>query len=97
MKKLTLTLLAAILSICCQAAYPNFDLIKKKLGARESSNKYYEINQLGYIGKYQFGELAFKDVGSPSYQYFKNNIKEFTPVAELKKNVNELENVYTPG
>jgi len=34
-----------------------------KLAFRESSNNWKSINRLGYIGKYQFGPIAFKDVG----------------------------------
>lgn len=35
----------------------------KDIAERESSGNYKEINTLGYIGKYQFGKLALKDVG----------------------------------
>jgi hypothetical protein len=35
----------------------------KDIAQRESSGNYKEINTLGYIGKYQFGKLALKDVG----------------------------------
>jgi hypothetical protein len=33
------------------------------LGARESSNDYKSVNQLGYLGKYQMGKLALIDAG----------------------------------
>ena len=33
------------------------------LGERESSGDYGVVNTLGYLGKYQFGELALIDVG----------------------------------
>ena len=33
------------------------------LGFQESSSDYTKVNQLGYIGKYQFGEGALIDVG----------------------------------
>lgn len=35
----------------------------EKLGNRESSGKYTEENDLGYLGKYQFGKLALQDAG----------------------------------
>lgn len=37
--------------------------IMAQLGFRESSNNYSAINQLGYIGKYQFGAAALTDRG----------------------------------
>lgn len=39
------------------------DALKKALGQRESSNNYGAVNQLGYVGKYQFGAAALKDLG----------------------------------
>jgi len=33
------------------------------LGARESSNDYKSVNQIGYLGKYQMGKLALIDAG----------------------------------
>lgn len=33
------------------------------LGARESSNNYQAVNQLGYLGKYQMGGMALQDIG----------------------------------
>lgn len=33
------------------------------LGQRESSNNYEAVNRLGYLGKYQFGDLALQDLG----------------------------------
>lgn len=33
------------------------------LGERESNNDYEAVNQLGYLGKYQFGGAALKDLG----------------------------------
>jgi hypothetical protein len=33
------------------------------LGRRESSLNYDAVNSLGYLGKYQFGKLALKDIG----------------------------------
>lgn len=43
------------------------------IGFRESSNNYDTINELGYIGRYQFGTLALTDIGiSPSeYENFR--------------------------
>lgn len=41
------------------------------LGQRESSNNPDTFNTLGYIGKYQFGKLALKDVGLGHVSYEK--------------------------
>ena len=41
------------------------------LGQRESSNNPDTFNTLGYIGKYQFGKLALKDVGLDHVSYEK--------------------------
>lgn len=37
--------------------------LSEKLGQRESSNNYKAENRLGYIGKYQFGNMALQDLG----------------------------------
>lgn len=37
--------------------------IMAQLGFRESSNNYSAVNQLGYLGKYQFGTAALEDRG----------------------------------
>ncbi len=40
----------------------NYDAFLDALGARESGGNYAAVNSLGYLGKYQFGELALIDV-----------------------------------
>jgi Ca2+-binding RTX toxin-like protein len=37
------------------------------LGQRESGGNYAAVNGLGYLGKYQFGELALRDLGYYTY------------------------------
>jgi len=41
----------------------DFDAFLKALSLRESAGEYRAINSLGYIGAYQFGELALIDLG----------------------------------
>ncbi|BBI90697.1 baseplate hub subunit and tail lysozyme [Tenacibaculum phage PTm1] len=44
------------------------------VGYRESSNNYKAENQYGYIGKYQFGKSALRELGIKcSKEEFKNN------------------------
>jgi len=40
-----------------------FDAFKHRLGFRESGNNPHAVNPLGYIGEWQFGAAALKDVG----------------------------------
>jgi hypothetical protein len=42
---------------------------KEALGNRESSGKYDAVNQLGYLGKYQFGGMALRDLGYQDKDY----------------------------
>jgi hypothetical protein len=42
---------------------PDFNRIKEIIGMKESSGDYEAINSLSYIGKYQFGYLALRDIG----------------------------------
>ena len=44
-------------------SYKNHKSFLNKLAYRESSNNWKSVNSIGYIGKYQFGPIAFKDVG----------------------------------
>jgi len=39
------------------------DALKDALGQRESSDNYSAVNQFNYVGKYQFGAAALKDMG----------------------------------
>lgn len=41
----------------------SYDAFLEALGERESGGNYAAVNQFGYLGKYQFGELALIDVG----------------------------------
>ena len=41
----------------------NITSLKAALGQRESSNDYQAVNQLNYLGKYQFGGAALADIG----------------------------------
>jgi hypothetical protein len=42
---------------------------KDALGKRESGNDYSAVNQLGYLGKYQFGGMALRDLGYKDKDY----------------------------
>ena len=44
-------------------AAKTYDAFLDALGDRESGGSYAAVNQSGYLGKYQFGELALIDVG----------------------------------
>lgn len=48
---------------CLEVSKGDFDEFSVALGGRESGGKYYIENTVGYIGKYQMGELALADVG----------------------------------
>lgn len=68
-----------------------FEDFLNHLGKRESSNNPNSVNSLGYIGEFQFGKAALKDVG-----YSNITIKEFRkdptifPKSEQKKAVTKL-------
>lgn len=47
-----------------------FKQFREAVGFRESSNNYLAINRFGYMGKYQFGNLALTDLGIKDYQTF---------------------------
>jgi poly-D-alanine transfer protein DltD len=51
----------------------NFNEFANAIGFRESSNNYLSINQYGYLGKYQFGKAALKDVKINNRKEFLNN------------------------
>jgi hypothetical protein len=52
-----------------------FNEFREAVGFRESSNNYAAVNRFGYIGKYQFGNLALTDLGIRDYQKFIKNPK----------------------
>lgn len=45
----------------------NYSGFLNALGQRESGGDYGAVNQFGYLGKYQFGELALRDIGYYTY------------------------------
>lgn len=55
--KYFLILLMLLPSLCVA------DVFSDKLGQLESSNNYKAVNRFGYLGKYQFGNLALIDLG----------------------------------
>jgi hypothetical protein len=62
----------------------DWEAFKVKLSYFESGHNPLAINTLGYLGLYQFGELAFQDIyglaeGSTKYNYYKKNIKRWDP------------------
>lgn len=64
------------------------------LGQRESSNDYREVNQLGYLGKYQFGLPTLKWLGfNVNKDQFLNdpNMQEAAVRAYVKKNQSILQ------
>ena len=73
----------------------NLDTFLKDLAMRESSGKWDTINQLGYIGLYQFGDIALKDVGlddKVTTAKFKENPNIFPPEMQTKAMVDLLKN-----
>lgn len=48
--------------------YKSLEELLEELGMKESSGNYSAVNPLGYLGKYQMGEMALTDVG-----YYKLN------------------------
>lgn len=55
---------AALLLVCILAISGNgYDDFLNGLAMRESSDDYEAVNQFGYMGRYQLGELALQDAG----------------------------------
>lgn len=71
--------------------YKSFEAFVFSIGKRESGNNYYAENQFGYVGRYQFGRLALKEVGLSSItkKEFKSNStlqdKAFAALLALNK------------
>jgi len=73
----------------------NLNTFLKDLAMRESSGKWDTINQLGYIGLYQFGDIALKDVGLDdkiTTTKFKENPNIFPPEMQTKAMIDLLKN-----
>jgi hypothetical protein len=49
--------------MCCFSVTAQQPTFFDALGMRESGGDYAVVNSLGYLGKYQFGELALADLG----------------------------------
>lgn len=65
---------------------------KEALAFKESQGKYYKVNTLGYMGKYQFGKETLKTIGIHDSLAFLRNpkLQEKAFVALLAKNKWEL-------
>lgn len=61
---------------------------KEALAFKESQGKYYKINSLGYMGKYQFGTETLREIGISNAQQFMQNprLQERAFLALLAKN-----------
>ncbi len=73
----------------------NLNTFLKDLAMRESSGKWDTINQLGYIGLYQFGDIALKDVGlddKVTTTKFKENPNIFPPEMQTQAMIDLLKN-----
>ena len=46
----------------------NFEFFREAIGAIESNGNYNEINTLGFLGRYQFGEGLLVDTGYYTFQ-----------------------------
>jgi hypothetical protein len=71
------------------------DRFLKDLAMRESSGKWDTINNLGYIGLYQFGDIALKDVGiddKVTTTKFKENPNIFPPEMQTRAMIDLLKN-----
>ncbi len=67
---------------------------KEAIGFKESQGKYYKVNTLGYIGKYQFGKATLATIGIKDSSQFINSpkLQEKAFVTLLAKNKWELRN-----
>ncbi len=52
-----------------------FIAFKEHIGFKESQGRYNEINTLGYLGKYQFGEETLNTLGVTNIDYFLSSPK----------------------
>ena len=61
---------------------------KEAIAFKESQGKYKKVNTYGYVGKYQFGGEALKDIGVKNRRKFLNNpkLQEKAFIALLSKN-----------
>lgn len=65
---------------------------KEAIGFKESQGKYYKVNTLGYMGKYQFGRETLATIGIKDSSHFINTpkLQEKAFVTLLAKNKWEL-------
>lgn len=72
----------------------SFTGFKQALAFKESQGKYNTVNELGYMGKYQFGMETMKSIGIQDSLQFMNNpkLQEKAFKALLSKNKWELRN-----
>lgn len=47
----------------CWISQIQYEAFTTHLGDRESGSRYWIVNRLGYMGKYQFGRIALRDIG----------------------------------
>lgn len=52
-----------------------FNEFREAIAFQESSDNYKAVNRFGYLGRYQFGNLALTDLGISDYKGFLNNPK----------------------
>lgn len=52
----------------------DLDKLKETIGMKESTSNYGAVNQLGYIGKYQFGNAALHDIGYTKSTSYNNGV-----------------------
>ncbi len=66
----------------------NFIGFKEALAFKESQGNYFAINQLGYLGKYQFGRETLKTIGVYNTNIFLKDphLQEKAFVANLQRN-----------
>lgn len=67
---------------------------QQSLAARESQGKYYKVNTLGYLGKYQFGSETLRILGIRDTLTFlrSRKLQEKAFIANLARNKWELRN-----
>ncbi|MFI2743433.1 peptidoglycan-binding protein LysM [Zhouia sp. PK063] len=79
---------AAVLKAKAPFLGKSFVGFKEALGFKESRGNYGAINQLGYLGKYQFGASTLRVIGIDNVNFFLNNpeLQERAFIANLERN-----------